>query len=398
MDGKLKPLVIGDLRAELPIVQGGMGVGVSLSGLASAVAAEGGIGVIASVGIGSLEPDLGSDYLGANLRALRREIRTAQQRTDGVLGVNIMVALSDHAEYVKAAIAEKIDIVFSGAGLPLRLPECLDDGHPTKLVPIVSSGRATEIICRRWSTRYGRLPDAVVVEGPLAGGHLGFTREQIGDPRYALERLVPEVLAAVAPFAAARKTTIPVIAAGGIYTGGDVHRFLQLGAAAAQLGTRFVATHECDVAPEFKTAYLACSERDIVIIDSPVGMPGRAVRNEFLRDISRGERKPFRCPYRCLRTCDVKNSPYCIAHALVNAQSGSLADGFAFAGANAWRTNEVVSVKEMLTAVVAEYHAASEACGSDAPSAWAARARALRLLLARSRRAAVKVMVLEGGW
>ena len=362
-DTTMKHLRIGDLTSRLPIVQGGMGVGVSLAGLASAVASEGGIGVIASVGIGSHEPDLETHFLEANLRVLKQEIRKARQKTDGILGVNIMVALTDYAEHVKTAIAENIDILFSGAGLPLNLPEYATDGQRTKLVPIVSSGRAAEIICRRWATRYGRLPDAVVVEGPLAGGHLGFRKEQINDPHYALERLVPEVLAAVAPFAATAARPIPVIAAGGIYTGADIRRFLHLGAAAVQMGTRFVATHECDVAPEFKAAYLTCAKDDVMIVNSPVGMPGRAIRNAFLDDIRCGKRKPFRCPYRCLRTCDVKNSPYCIASALVNAQHGNLASGFAFAGANAWRTTEIVSVRELLDSLVEEYLAASAAAG-----------------------------------
>jgi nitronate monooxygenase len=252
-------------------------------------------------------------------------------------------------------VAEGIDVVFSGAGLPLSLPECAVSGHRTELAPIVSSGRAAEIICRRWSVRYGRLPDAIVVEGPLAGGHLGFKPGQIHDPQYSLENLLSEVLAAVAPFEQACGRTIPVIAAGGIYTGADIHRFLQLGAAGVQMGTRFVTTHECDVAPQFKAAYLTCAEGDTVIINSPVGLPGRAIRNGFLDDISHGKRRLFKCPYRCLRTCDVKNSPYCIADALVSAYYGNLGRGFAFAGANAWRTTAIISVKELFRAILGEY-------------------------------------------
>ncbi len=320
----LRNLKIGDLTAELPIVQGGMGVGVSMSGLASAVANEGGIGVIASVGIGLFEPDFFSSYLEANLRILRREIRKARELTKGILGVNIMVALSDYAEYVKAAIKEGIDIIFSGAGLPLTLPEYVLPGTKTKLVPIVSSARAAAIICKKWFARYDYVPDAIVVEGPLAGGHLGFKEEQISDPAYSLENLVVEVLQTVKAFAEEHGRTIPVIAAGGIFSGADIRKFMKLGVAGVQMGTRFVTTCECDVSDEFKQAYLDCRKEDLIIIKSPVGMPGRVIRNRFVDDVHKGKKVPFRCPCRCIVTCDSKDTPYCIALALVNAQRGKL--------------------------------------------------------------------------
>jgi nitronate monooxygenase len=337
-----------------------MGVGVSLAGLAAAVANAGGIGVIATAGIGMAEPDFFQNFLAANTRALRAQIRRAKALSpQGILGVNIMVALSNFGELVTTAIAEGIDVIFSGAGLPLDLPQYLPGGGRTKLVPIVSSGRAARIIAKRWIDRYAHPPDAVVVEGSRAGGHLGFKREQIDDPAYALEALLADVLAEAAPFAARAGRPIPVIAGGGIYTGADVHRFLQLGASGVQMATRFVTTHECDASIGFKEAYLRASREDITIVRSPVGMPGRAIRNRFLDDVSAGKKMPFTCPYHCIVTCDYTNSPYCIALALINAQRGRMAHGFAFAGENAYRATEIVSVPELVATLLAEYQAAA---------------------------------------
>jgi nitronate monooxygenase len=355
----LQALRIGDLTASLPIIQGGMGVGVSLSGLASAVANEGGIGVIACAGIGLAEADFFKNYLAANARALRKEIRRAKGLTTGILGVNIMVALSNFGELVTTAIEEGIDVIFSGAGLPLDLPQYLRGGSRTKLVPIVSSGRAAKIIARRWAERYDYLPDAFVVEGPRAGGHLGFKLEQLGDPAYALELLLAGVLEAAKPFEAKKGHPIPVIAGGGIYTGADMCRFLKLGAAGVQMATRFVTTHECDASIGFKEAYIRATREDIILIKSPVGMPGRAIRNQFIDDLNDGKKVPFTCPYHCIITCDYKNSPYCIALALINAQRGRMQHGFAFAGENAHRATEVVSVKELVATLLAEYDAAA---------------------------------------
>jgi nitronate monooxygenase len=355
-----QPLCIGDLTAPLPIIQGGMGVGVSLAGLAAAVANAGGIGVIATAGIGMIEPDLFQHFEAANLRALGKEIRRAKALSpQGILGVNIMVALSNFGELVTTAIAEGIDVIFSGAGLPLDLPQYLPGGGRTKLVPIVSSGRAARIIAKRWTDRYAHPPDAVVVEGPRAGGHLGFKLEQIDDPAYALEALLADVLTEVAPFAARAGRPIPVIAGGGIYTGADVHRFLQLGASGVQMATRFVTTHECDASVGFKEAYLRATPEDLVIIKSPVGMPGRAIRNQFIDDLNAGKKVPFTCPYHCIVTCDYATSPYCIALALINAQRGRMAQGFAFAGDNAHRATVIVSVQELVDTLLAEYRAAS---------------------------------------
>jgi nitronate monooxygenase len=351
---KVPALKIGDLVAKLPIIQGGMGVGISLSKLASAVANEGGIGVIATAMIGMNEPDIAAHPKEADTRALRKEIQNAKQMTDGILGVNIMVALTNFAELVKTAIEEKVDIIFAGAGLPLDLPSYLKEASRTKLVPIVSSGRAAKLICKRWLSKFNYLPDAFVVEGPLAGGHLGLKLNQLTDSRFKLENLVPEVIEAIKPFTEQLQKSIPVIAAGGIYSGSDIAKFLKLKAAGVQMATRFVATHECDADIAFKQAYLDAREDDITMIKSPVGLPGRAIRNHFLDDVSHGKKVPFACPYQCVVTCDHTCAPYCIALALVNAKKGRLKHGFAFAGQNAYRVKDIVSVKELMASLTEE--------------------------------------------
>ena len=356
---KMPTLRIGDLEADIPIVQGGMGVGISLSGLTSAVANAGGIGVIATAGIGQFEPDWDTNSREADKRALQKEIRKAKARTGGIIGVNIMVALSDFDDLVQCTVDEGANMLFLGAGLPMRLPETLPLDRlgelSTKFVPIVSSARAAKIIFKSWAKRYSHIPDAVVVEGPLAGGHLGFKKEQIDNPDYALEKLLPEVIAAIKPYQEQFNKNIPVIAAGGIYTGADIHKFMQLGAQGIQMGTRFVATYECDASMEYKQAYLNCKKEDIVIIDSPVGLPGRAIWGKFLERVSSGVKETFECPWKCLRSCDFKNVPYCIGRALTNAKKGNLEEGFAFAGANTYRVDKIVSVKELIEALIEEY-------------------------------------------
>jgi nitronate monooxygenase len=336
-----------------------MGVGISLSNLAAAVANAGGIGVIATPGIGQFEPDYDSNPRNANTRGLQKEIRKAKAMTSGIIGVNVMVALSNFDELVQCSVDEKADVLFLGAGLPLKLPETLPldrlNEVTTKFVPIVSSGRAANLIFKSWQKRYNRVPDAVVVEGPLAGGHLGFSKEQIGDPDYALEKIVPEVVDAVKPYEDIFNKSIPVIAGGGIYTGADIHRIMELGAQGVQMATRFVATHECDASDKFKEVYLNCKKEDIILIDSPVGMPGRAIRNEFLERVSSGIKETFKCSWKCLRSCNFKNVPYCIARALTNAKIGDLDAGFAFAGANAYRVDKIISVKELVDTLVEEY-------------------------------------------
>lgn len=352
----MKDLIIGDLKAKLPIIQGGMGVGISLSGLAGAVANQGGIGVIATAGIGMHEKDYARDFRKANNRALIDQIRDARCRSNGIIGVNIMVALSNFADMVKTAIDEKIDVIFSGAGLPLSLPEFLKGSKRTKLVPIVSSGKAARIIARKWLSDYNYVPDAFVVEGPKAGGHLGFKPEQIDNPDFALENLVTDVINEVRPIAEEQGKAIPVIAAGGIYNGQDIRKIIELGADGVQMGTRFVPTVECDASEAFKKSYIDAKQEDIGIIKSPVGLPGRAIINEFLLNTMAGKKKPYSCPYHCIMTCQYKDSPYCIALALMNAKEGDFEHGFAFAGQNAYQAESIVSVKDMVDTLNTEYN------------------------------------------
>ncbi len=332
-----------------------MGVGVSLSGLASAVANEGGVGVISSAGLGLLYKKISSDFLEASIYGLKEEIRLAREKTKGIIGVNIMVAMSNFVDMVKASIAEKIDVIFAGAGMPMELPSYLTKESTTKLVPIVSSARAAKLICEKWLSKYNYLPDAVVVEGPKAGGHLGFKPEQIEDEQYSLENLIPEVIREMKPFEKKYGKKIPVIAAGGIYTGADMYNIMKLGAAGVQMGTIFVTTTECDASDGFKQAYLGARQEDIGIIKSPVGMPGRAIFNEFLEKVKQGKKQPIRCPFQCIKTCDVSSSPYCIIMALISALKGNFKHGYAFAGTNAFRATSIISVKETIKNLLKEF-------------------------------------------
>jgi Dioxygenases related to 2-nitropropane dioxygenase len=346
MSRVMKSFFIGKYEVKLPIIQGGMGVGISMSGLASAVANEGGVGVISAAGIGLLYPEFKGSYAQKCIMGLREEIRKAREKTSGVIGVNIMVALSNFSDMVKTAIAEKVDMIFAGAGLALDLPSYLNNDSNTMIVPIVSSSRAAKVLCEKWQANYNYLPDAIVVEGPKAGGHLGFKMEQIEDELFSLEHLVPEVLEIANNYR--DRKNIPVIAAGGISTGKDIARFIEMGATAVQMASIFVPTDECDAAIGFKQAYINSHEKDMRIIQSPVGMPGRAIDGEFIRSVAEGKEKPKRCPFHCIKTCDYTKSPYCIIKALYNAAKGNMKKGYAFAGTNAYLADKISSVKEVV--------------------------------------------------
>lgn len=355
----MQELVIGDLHIKVPIVQGGMGIGISMAGLSSAVANEGAIGVVSAVGLGLFEPDSSTHFVEATVRALRREIQKARTMTKGVLGMNAMVALTHFDDLVKTGIEEGIDIIFAGAGLPLNLPSFLTPGCKTKLAPIVSSGRAAGIICRKWKEQYDYLPDAIVIEGPKAGGHLGFKYDQIPKEEFSLEVLLADVKANVKEFETQYNVSIPLIVGGGVYTGEDIYNFIKLGAAGVQMGTRFVTTTECDASDTFKQMYIDAKEEDIQIINSPVGMPGRAINNEFLDKVKRGEKHPINCHFHCLRTCDYKTAPYCILNALLSAARGNMKHGFAFSGSNAYRAEKIISVNELINELSQEYDQAA---------------------------------------
>lgn len=355
---KLPPLTIGDKIASIPIIQGGMGVGVSRSGLASAVAEMGGVGIISAVQIGFMEPDFESDHNAANARALTKEIVAARNKSPkGILGINVLVAMKSYREVVAAAVKEKIDLIIAGAGLPTELPAMVQ-GSGTKIAPIVSSGKAAMLMAKMWDRKFSYAPDLIIVEGPEAGGHLGFSVEELqASPRPSLVSLVKDVIAAVKPFAEKYNKDIPVVAAGGIYTGTDIAKYLKIGAAGVQMATRFVATDECDADIKFKMAYVNCLEEDIQLVKSPVGMPGRAIRNEFLRRLESG-RIPFKKCYQCLKTCEPKTTPYCISRALINAVQGNTEEGLIFAGSNAFRIDRITSVKQLMEQLVSEAEAA----------------------------------------
>lgn len=346
--GMNRPLVIGDLTAKIPVIQGGMGVGISLSRLAGAVAAEGGIGIISTAQIGYREPDFDEHPIEANLRAIKTEIAKARELArGGIIGVNIMVATREYERYVQAAVEAGVDLIISGAGLPMKLPELTKDSH-TKIAPIVSSLKSADVIFKYWKKKYDRLPDLVVIEGPRAGGHLGFKLEeleQIDDAAYDEE--IKRILARVKEYAQEKDTTIPVVVAGGVYERSDMEHYLSMGAAGVQVATRFVTTYECDAAEEYKQAYINAKKEDIVIVKSPVGMPGRAILNPFMKRAKEGQIPHGRC-HMCISTCKPMETPYCITEALVNAAVGNVDEALLFCGSNAYRAKGLEHVRDIM--------------------------------------------------
>jgi len=343
-EARIPTLKIGNLEISPPIIQGGMGVRVSRANLASAVANAGCAGVIACAGLGQFENLPSSEFEKVNEEALRYEVRKAKSLTTGIIGVNIMVALSDYENLVKTAVEEDVDLIISGAGLPLSLPKYLN-GKDIKLIPVVSSARTFRIICKRWKSHFNKLPDAIIVEGVRAGGHLGYSYESIADDTApTLEQTIEEIIKIAKHFTPG----MPVIAAGGIFDGDDIAHFLKLGASGVQMATRFVCTDECDAHDNFKQAYLNAKAEDITIIKSPVGLPGRVINNSFVEQVKQGKTVPFMCNYKCLKTCDPKKAPYCIAKVLANAAMGKLSESFAFAGSNAYRCKEIISVNALV--------------------------------------------------
>lgn len=350
----LPPLQIGDLIARVPIIQGAMGVGVSRSGLAAAVAKEGGIGVISGVQIGFKEPDFGTNNLEANIRALKKEIKKARELCPkGIIGVNFLVAMNNYEKLARTAVEEGIDIIISGAGLPTLLPSVVE-GFKTKIAPIVSSGKAAMVICKLWDKKHGRIPDLVVVEGPDAGGHLGYSKEElITGQRHELKDILVEVIEQLKPFEDKYGRKIPVVAAGGVYTGKDIAEYIKLGASGVQMATRFIATEECDASIEYKNAFIEAKKEDIQIVKSPVGMPGRAIRNSFIKGLEEAPVKVTKC-YNCLKPCNPAETPYCISKALIEAVEGNLKEGLIFTGSNGYRINKIVTVRELIAELVTE--------------------------------------------
>lgn len=362
---RLKPLVIGELTAKYPIIQGGMGVGISLSSLAGAVAKAGGIGLISTAQIGFRDPNFLKEPLEANLRAIKSEFDKARKiAPEGIIGFNIMVATKNYALYVKEAIQAGADIIISGAGLPVSLPE-IAKGARTKIAPIVSTAKSAMVICKMWDRKYQKAPDLVVIEGPLAGGHLGFTREQLTQygadtedvavtyRKEDYDKEIQDIITVVKGYEEKYGQHIPVVVAGGIYDHADVEHAMGLGADGVQVGTRFVTTEECDAPLSYKQAYIDATQKDIVITKSPVGMPGRAIMNPFLRSVTGEPVKIDHC-YRCLEHCNPANIPYCITKALSNAAEGDLDHSLLFCGSNAYRSDRIETVDAVMKELAGE--------------------------------------------
>ena len=348
----LQGLKIGNLISKYPIIQGGMGVGVSMHNLAGNVAKEGGIGIISTADIGYQDEEFNKEPMKANLKAIGNEIEKAREiAPKGVIGVNIMVALNNYAEIVKECVKNKIDLIISGAGLPKDLPSFVK-GTKTKIAPIVSSGRAAKLISKVWMSKYDYVPDMIVIEGPEAGGHLGFKNEELTpENKPKLEDITKDVLKEVKEIENETGKEIPVVVAGGIFNGKDIAKYIRLGAKGVQIASRFVATKECDASEEFKQAYVNAKKEDIKIIKSPVGMPGRAIRNEFIKKVEENKEKITKC-YRCIKTCNPAETPYCITKALINAVRGNINEGLIFCGSNVDKIKQITTVKELMQELV----------------------------------------------
>ena len=359
---ELKPLKIGKYEIKYPIFQGGMGLGISWDKLAGNVSLEGGLGIISSVGTGYYEnrkfidKELNAKPFGSenfySTRGLRAVIENARKICgDLPLGVNIMYAANDYARVVKDACEAGINIIVSGAGLPTNLPEFTQNFKEIALVPIVSSAKALKIICKRWLQRYERLPDAIVLEGPLSGGHQGFTYEQCLDPEFSLFNLIPQVKAEIKEWG-----DFPLIAAGGIWDKNDIEKAISLGANGVQMGTRFIGTHECDADIGFKEVLLAAEEKDIELIKSPVGYPARGIRTNLINLVDKRMGPKIQCISNCVSPCqrgkEAKQVGYCIADRLFDAYSGKKESGLFFTGANGYKLKELISVKELMHKLV----------------------------------------------
>lgn len=348
----MKPLIIGDLKAKLPIIQGGMGVGVSRSQLAGAVAKEGGIGIISTAQIGYDDEEFETNSLKANLKAIKKHIKLAKEKAEGgIVGVNIMVATKSYGQYVKSAVEGGADVIISGAGLPITLPE-LVNGFKTKIAPIVSSLKAASVILRMWDRKYKTTADFLVIEGPLAGGHLGFTKDQLDHiEELNYDEEIKKIIDFKSEYEDKYNRKIPVIVAGGIFDKEDIKHYMELGADGVQIASRFVTTHECDASDAYKQAYINASKEDIKIVLSPVGMPGRAISNKFMQLVNKQQVPVQKC-FSCLEHCNPKEIPYCITKALINAVKGDLDNGLIFCGGNIDRLNKIVSVHELMDELV----------------------------------------------
>lgn len=349
----IKPLKIGELQAKIPLIQGGMGVGISLGNLAGVVANEGGVGIISTAQIGFKEKDFYVNTLAANLRAIEKELKKARKiAPKGILGFNIMTALTNYKEQVLAAVKAGADIIISGAGLPVDLPAFVQ-GYKTKIAPIVSGKKSAQVILKYWDTRYKKTADLVVIEGPKAGGHLGFKKDELekygfGACKKDYSEEVLEIKKVVQEYENKYSKKIPIVLAGGITTRDDVKNAFDLGMDGVQVGSLFVTTEECDAHINYKNSYVNAKEDEITIVKSPVGMPGRAIKNKFMSQVMAGENFPPKKCLKCLKKCNQANIPYCITERLINAAEGNVDNGLLFCGANAYMQNEITTVHRVI--------------------------------------------------
>ena len=348
----MKNLKIGDKVTRIPLIQGGMGVGISLGRLAGTVAKEGGVGIISSAQIGYRETDFDRNPARANLRAIESEMRKARAISPhGIVGFNVMTALKEHADHIRAAVKAGADIIISGAGLPTDLP-ALTEGSGTAIAPIVSTDKSANVILKYWDRKYKRTADLVVVEGPEAGGHLGFKKEELASytpESYAEE--IQKIISTVKKYAEKYGVEIPVAVAGGIYDHSDVERVMALGADGVQVATRFVTTEECDADIRYKEAYIRASQDEIQIVKSPVGMPGRAIMNPFMKRVMGGEKIGHSPCHGCLGKCAPAEIPYCITDGLVSAAKGEVENALLFCGAKAYKAEKIETVREVVQAL-----------------------------------------------
>ena len=350
----MKNLKIGDKITRFPLIQGGMGVGISLGRLAGSVAKEGGIGIISTAQIGYRDPEFDKNPAQANIRAIESEMKKARAiSSDGIIGYNIMTALKEYASHVKAAVRSGADIIICGAGLPTELP-ALTEGSSVKIAPIVSTDRSAKVILKYWDRKYRRTADLIVIEGPLAGGHLGFQKEELNnytEESYGEE--IRKIIATVKAYGDKYQTQIPVVVAGGIYDSEDVKRVMALGADGVQVATRFVTTEECDADIRYKEAYVNASEEDIQIVKSPVGMPGRAIINPLMKRVMSGEKIGHSPCHGCLSKCNPSQIPYCITDSLIDAVKGNVEKGLLFCGAKAYKSKKIETVRDVMQALFA---------------------------------------------
>jgi len=353
----MKKLSIGKYNIEKPIVQGGMGVGISWDRLAGNVSLEGGLGVISAVGTGYYEDKKfsqknisGKPYSEVNFYsrdALFKIFENARDICgDKPLGCNILYAINDYGRVVKDACEAGADIIITGAGIPTNMPEFTQEFPDVALVPIVSSARALKLICKKWK-RYNKIPDAVIVEGPLSGGHQGFSYDDCFKEEFQLENIVPPVIEEAKNWGG-----IPIIAAGGIWDKNDIDKFLEMGCAGVQMATRFIGTYECDAHPNLKKVLLESKEEDIKLMKSPVGLPARAVMTNLQKSIEEKTAPKVACISNCVAPCnhgeEAKAVGYCIADRLSEAYVGSEEHGLFFTGSNGYKIDQLYSVKELM--------------------------------------------------